>query len=73
MLQKLTPSLKAPVILFQYYNPMLRCGVDKYCERAQQAGAAGMPHFQHMSTSLEAALEKIMGHGMVWQPLAWQP
>ena len=42
MLEKLTPSLKAPVILFQYYNPMLRCSVETYCERARQAGASGM-------------------------------
>ena len=34
-------SLKAPVILFSYYNPVLQYGLEKFAGDAAQAGAAG--------------------------------
>ena len=41
LVSKVTPRVKTPIILFQYYNPILRKGPDEYCRIAKQAGAAG--------------------------------
>jgi tryptophan synthase alpha chain len=35
------PSLRAPVILFSYYNPILQYGLEAFARDASQAGAAG--------------------------------
>lgn len=43
LVAKVSPRLQAPIILFQYYNPILRKGPDEYCRQAKQAGAAGPP------------------------------
>lgn len=42
MCKEVAPKLQAPIVLFQYFNPMLRCSVRVYCERAKDAGAAGL-------------------------------
>lgn len=42
MCKEVAPKLQAPIVLFQYFNPMLRCSVEVYCERAKDAGAAGL-------------------------------
>lgn len=42
LVAKVSPRLRAPLILFQYYNPILRKGPDEYCRQAKQAGAAGI-------------------------------
>lgn len=46
MCKEVAPKLQAPIVLFQYFNPMLRCSVRVYCERAKDAGAAGGPRSQ---------------------------
>lgn len=42
MLGRVTPALKAPVVLFTYYNPILRRGVADFCAAAAAAGVAGV-------------------------------
>ncbi|AFZ59511.1 tryptophan synthase subunit alpha [Anabaena cylindrica FACHB-243] len=42
MLQATTPSLKAPIILFTYYNPILHRGIDKFLQQIKAAGVAGL-------------------------------
>lgn len=42
MLQATTPSLKAPISLFTYYNPILHRGVDKFLQQIVSAGVAGL-------------------------------
>ena len=44
LVARVSPKLRAPIILFQYYNPILRKGLDEYCRLAKQAGAAGDDH-----------------------------
>jgi tryptophan synthase alpha chain len=42
MLQSVSPQLKAPVILFTYYNPILHRGVESFLQQIYTAGARGL-------------------------------
>lgn len=41
MLKEVSPQLTAPVVVFSYYNPLLRRGIDTFCKQIKNAGAAG--------------------------------
>jgi tryptophan synthase alpha chain len=42
MLQTVTPSLKVPIILFTYYNPILYRGIEPFLQQIYDAGARGL-------------------------------
>ncbi len=42
MLKGVSPSLRSPIILFTYYNPILHRGVDKFLGQIKDAGVAGL-------------------------------
>jgi tryptophan synthase alpha chain len=42
MLKSIIPSLRSPIILFTYYNPILHRGIDKFLQQVQEAGVAGL-------------------------------
>ena len=42
MLERLRPSLRAPVVLFSYANPILRFGDERFADRAAEAGVDGV-------------------------------
>jgi tryptophan synthase alpha chain len=42
MIETIRPSIKAPIVLFSYANPMLRLGVDAFARRAAAAGVDGV-------------------------------
>jgi tryptophan synthase alpha chain len=42
MLQAVTPSLKAPIILFTYYNPILHRGIKSFLGKIADAGVRGL-------------------------------
>ena len=42
MLQSVSPRLKAPIILFTYYNPILNCGIAVFLQKIAQAGVKGL-------------------------------
>ncbi len=42
MLSSLRGDLSIPVILFTYSNPLLSRGMERFCDDASQAGAAGL-------------------------------
>jgi tryptophan synthase alpha chain len=42
MLQGTTPSLRSPIILFTYYNPILHRGIDKFLGQIAAAGVSGL-------------------------------
>jgi tryptophan synthase alpha chain len=42
MLQSVSPRLKAPIILFTYYNPILNCGIADFLQKIAQAGVKGL-------------------------------
>lgn len=41
MVRGVAPGLKAPLVLFTYFNPILRKGLDKFCAAIKEAGASG--------------------------------
>ncbi|WP_083618840.1 tryptophan synthase subunit alpha [Planktothrix serta] len=42
MVANVSPTLKAPIILFTYYNPILHRGIKPFLEQIYQAGARGL-------------------------------
>jgi tryptophan synthase alpha chain len=42
MIEKLRPRLSAPLVVFSYANPLLRCGLDEFARRASGAGVDGV-------------------------------
>ena len=42
LVAKLRPTLKAPVVIFSYANPILRMGVEAFGDRARDAGVDGV-------------------------------
>lgn len=42
MLAEVTPQMKAPVVTFTYFNPIMARGPDKFCAMAKAAGASGL-------------------------------
>lgn len=42
MLKTISPTLKAPIILFTYYNPILNRGVEAFLQQIAEAGARGL-------------------------------
>ncbi|GAB4377432.1 MAG: tryptophan synthase subunit alpha [Elainellaceae cyanobacterium] len=42
MLKTISPQLKAPIILFTYYNPIINRGIDRFLAQIAEAGAKGL-------------------------------
>jgi tryptophan synthase alpha chain len=42
MLQATTKSLRSPIVLFTYYNPILHLGIDQFIHQIATAGVAGL-------------------------------
>ncbi|NET71941.1 MAG: tryptophan synthase subunit alpha, partial [Sphaerospermopsis sp. SIO1G2] len=42
MVKEIQPKLKAPIILFTYYNPIIHRGIDKFLAEIKDAGVAGL-------------------------------
>jgi len=42
LVQTVSPTLRAPIILFTYYNPILNRGIEPFLKRAYEAGARGL-------------------------------
>lgn len=41
MLAEVTPTLRCPVLMFTYYNPIMARGADIFCQQAKAAGVSG--------------------------------
>lgn len=41
MLKGVSPRLRAPVVMFTYYNPIMARGPENFCAQARDAGASG--------------------------------
>jgi hypothetical protein len=41
MVTKVAPTIKAPLVLFTYFNPIIRRGMDTFCAQIKAAGASG--------------------------------
>lgn len=42
MLAEVSPQIKAPIVMFTYFNPIMAMGCEKFCKRAVEAGAKGL-------------------------------
>src|SRR3954452_14394230 len=42
LVRSVRPELKAPVVLFSYANPIVRMGLDRFAQRAADAGVDGV-------------------------------
>jgi tryptophan synthase alpha subunit len=42
MLKEVTPELSCPVVLFSYFNPIVRWGLADFAAAAKEAGAHGL-------------------------------
>ncbi len=42
MVQEIRPRLPAPLVLFGYFNPIMKYGVGRFTERAREAGIDGL-------------------------------
>ncbi|MEB3182067.1 MAG: tryptophan synthase subunit alpha [Nostocaceae cyanobacterium] len=42
MLSRVTPNLRAPIVLFTYYNPILNRGIEKFLKKIAAAGVTGL-------------------------------
>ncbi|MBD2021605.1 tryptophan synthase subunit alpha [Leptolyngbya sp. FACHB-36] len=42
MVQQVSPTLRSPIILFTYYNPILNRGIERFLQQAADAGVRGV-------------------------------
>jgi len=42
LVREVSPTMRAPIVMFTYYNPIYQRGVDKFCEEIASAGAKGL-------------------------------
>ena len=42
MVERVRPTIAAPIVIFSYANPLLRMGVDRFARRAADAGVDGV-------------------------------
>ena len=43
MVRRVSPKIKAPIIMFTYFNPIMRRGSERFCQQIKEAGASGPP------------------------------
>ncbi|KAH7427380.1 hypothetical protein KP509_10G041400 [Ceratopteris richardii] len=42
MLKKVTPNIEAPIVLFTYYKPILKKGIENFVQAVRSAGVTGL-------------------------------
>ena len=42
MIRRVSPKMKAPIVLFCYYNPIMARGLDAFCKEIKEAGVSGL-------------------------------
>ena len=41
VVREASAAIKAPIVMFTYFNPIMARGLDKFCRQAKEAGASG--------------------------------
>ena len=60
MVGRVTPRIRAPIIMFTYYNPIMRRGLGTFCAQLRDAGVRGAaPVHAHVACSV------CTSHGML--------
>ncbi|KAK9846530.1 hypothetical protein WJX81_006056 [Elliptochloris bilobata] len=42
MVERMSPRISARLVMFTYYNPIMRRGAERFCQQAKAAGASGL-------------------------------
>lgn len=42
VVREASATVKAPIVMFTYYNPIMARGLDKFCQQIKEAGASGL-------------------------------
>ena len=42
VVRQASATIRAPIVMFTYYNPIMARGLDKFCRQAKEAGASGV-------------------------------
>ena len=85
MVARVAPDINARLVMFTYYNPIMRRGAERFCQQAKAAGASG-GHFtreacrRYLSAWFLVAAKWLVGErtpllgsgsGICWQ-VAWR-
>lgn len=64
MVQRVAPTLRSPIILFTYYNPILNRGVDAFVQQIAAAGVRGLVVPDLPLEEAESLLKPAQQHGI---------
>jgi tryptophan synthase alpha chain len=64
MLKRVTPELRAPIILFTYYNPILNRGIELFLQQIAAAGVKGLVVPDLPLEEAESLLQPATEHGI---------
>ncbi|CAK0744552.1 hypothetical protein CVIRNUC_001557 [Coccomyxa viridis] len=42
VVRRVSPKIRAPIIMFTYFNPIMRRGSERFCQQIKEAGASGL-------------------------------
>lgn len=70
MVRELRKTHDVPVVLFGYYNPFFRYGIDRFCRDARAAGADGVLVVDLPEEESAEMAPSVRRAGMDWIPLA---
>ncbi|MBL1175135.1 tryptophan synthase subunit alpha [Pantanalinema sp. GBBB05] len=64
MLQQVTPGLRAPIILFTYYNPILNRGIESFLQQIAAVGVKGLVVPDLPLEEAESLLQPAIAYGI---------
>ena len=64
MVQEVSPTLQAPIILFTYYNPILNRGIDRFLQQVAAVGVKGLVVPDLPLEEAESLLRPAQEHGV---------
>jgi len=70
LVERLQERTEVPVVLFGYYNPFLRRGLERLCREAKRAGVDGLLVVDLPLEEFGEAVPAARRHGLDWIPLA---
>ncbi|XP_024314079.1 indole-3-glycerol phosphate lyase, chloroplastic isoform X2 [Brachypodium distachyon] len=58
MLREVTPELSCPVVIFSYFNPIVRRGTRSFAAAAREAGVKGRPYHTRSSIRRDTCIQE---------------
>ena len=50
VVRRVSPKIQASILMFTYFNPIMRRGAEQFCRDIKEAGASGQPPAVHSGT-----------------------